>query len=169
MIRIRRWAPVAASGTVVVLILFASVWTATPAVILPPLPGPVHVATRTIPDLQAETAAPLLAPSRSNLPVGAADAPPPAPPPALAGIVAGGGKAVALVKPATGETAMAHVGDTIDGWALRSIETRRVIFERNGEKQIVELIFAAPSSKAGAAAASAAGGSAAPPPAKTMP
>lgn len=169
MIRIPRWAPVAASGIVVVLTLLASARTATPTVILPPLPGPVHVATRAIPDLQAEKAAPLLAPSRSNLPVGAADAPPPVPPPALAGIVSGAGKAVALVKPASGETAMAHVGDTIDGWTVRAIETRRVTFERNGEKQVVELIFAA-SSKTGAAPPSATVGGATPtPPAKTTP
>lgn len=167
MIHIRRWAPVAASGTVVMLALIASARTASPAVILPPLPGPVRVANRTVPDLQAETATPLLAPSRSNLPVGAADAPPPAPPPALAGIVSGGGKVVALVKPASGETAIAHVGDTIDGWALRSIEKRQVTFERNGEKQVVELVFAAPSSKTGAAASTADG--AVPPPPEPAP
>ena len=141
MIAVRRWAPAALSGVFVVLAILPSTRTRRTPVVLQPLPPPVHVSSDRLAELNAETSRPLFAPTRSNAPIGAPSNEPQTPPPQLTGIVLGGNKAIALVKLANGNTTIANVGDTVDGWLIAGIAPRQITFARGGVEQTIALEF----------------------------
>jgi len=141
---IRPWIPVIGAGAIALLCLLAATHTGRNMSELAPLPPPIHVRGTDVADLGAEISVPLFAPSRSVVPSGAEPATPPAPPPQLAGIVLGGGRAVALIKSANGgETLMLHAGDSVDGWRIVGIGARQIVVARDGAQQIVALEFGA--------------------------
>lgn len=135
--------PVFGAGTVTILLLVLGTHIRHIPAELPPLPHVAHVRQDDIADLGAELSAPLFAPSRSVAPVGGdTAATPQTPPPLLSGIVLGGGKAVALVKSASGgDTLMLHAGDAIDGWTIMGIAARQIVVARGGAQQAVALEF----------------------------
>lgn len=156
---IRPWAPVIGSAILALLCMAAATHTDGSRIMLLPLPTSVHVRDTDVADLGAEISAPLFAPSRSVTPAGANPAAPPAPPPQLTGIVLGAGRAVALVKSASGgDTLMLHAGDTVDGWTIVGIAARQIAVARDGAQQIVALEFGAAKTQAGDAPAASGGG-----------
>jgi hypothetical protein len=91
------------------------------------------------PDRTAETAP---APEAAAEAAAAPPPPPPAPPPALVGIATGGrGRAVALLKSASGETVMIGRGATVDGWRLVAIGRDTVTLARDGASQTLRFAF----------------------------
>jgi hypothetical protein len=145
---LRRWAPVGGAVVILLLCLVVGSRTGRAAVDLPPLPRAVRVRRPDVADLGAEIATPLFSPSRSPAVEGAAPAAPPVPPPLVTGIVLGGGRAVALVKSASGgDTQMLHAGETIDGWTIVGIASRQIVVSRAGAQQTIALEFGTPSAR----------------------
>jgi hypothetical protein len=61
------------------------------------------------------------------------------------GTAIAGKVSAALVRDADGEFSRLKVGDELDGWKLVSIESKQLMFDRNGEKQSVAITTTAPS------------------------
>jgi DNA-binding beta-propeller fold protein YncE len=78
----------------------------------------------------------------------------------LSGIVLGGGRAVALVKNAAGDTLMVHAGETVDGWTIVGIGPRQIVIARDGAQQTVALEFGTAKAQASGGPSAAAVGSA---------
>jgi hypothetical protein len=141
MMSVRQSAPVIGAAVVSLVCLIIGTHTSRSATEQTPLPTPVAVRVADVAQLGAEVSAPLFAPSRSLVAVGAPAATPPAPPPQLLGIVLGGGHAVALVKNAAGDTLMVHAGETVDGWTIAGIAPRQIVIARDGAQHAVALEF----------------------------
>jgi len=148
---LRPWMPVIGAGIVMVLLLLLGTHVGHLPADLPPLPHPVNFHRTDVADLGAELSAPLFAPSRSVAPLAEdATATPQTPPPLLSGVVLGGGRAVALVKSASGgDTRMLHAGDTVDGWMIVGIAARQIVVARDGAQQTVALAFGVKAAQTG--------------------
>ena len=155
---IRPWMPVIGALAIALMCLAVANRTGRAIIDLAPLPTTVHIHGKDVANLGAELSAPLFAPSRNVVPAGTNPAAPPAPPPQLTGVVLGGGRAVALVKKASGgDTLMLHAGDIVDGWTIVGIAARQIAIARDGAQQVVMLEFGVSKTQAGDAPATPAG------------
>lgn len=141
---LRPWLPVVIVAVIALLGMLLVTRTGRVSTDLPPVLHPVQVRPAGIADLGAEVSAPLFASSRRIVAAGASPATPPVPPPQLTGVVVGSGKAVALVKSASGgDTLMLHAGEAIDGWTIVGIAARQIVVVKDGAQQTVTLAFGA--------------------------
>lgn len=104
--------------------------------------------------LDVALVSPPFSPTRQPLPVGgdpaqaagvaaaATPAPPPPIPPQLVGlVVASGGKAVALIKAASGETVTLGAGESVNGWKLVRVSRDEAVVENGDARQRLRLDF----------------------------
>lgn len=119
----------------------------------PPIPVSTLSLSR-VGQLDVALVSPPFSPTRRPIPAGgdpsqsagaaaaAVPAPPPVPPQLVGLVAASRGKAVALIKAASGETVTLSPGESIDGWKLVRVSRDEAVVENGGARQSLRLDFA---------------------------
>jgi hypothetical protein len=147
---------VVAIGTAVVLAVGFPWWLLSSSPIelaeTPPIPVSTLSLSR-VGELDAALASPPFSPTRQPIPANgdpaqtagvvaaAPPAPPPTPPQLVGLVVASRGKAVALIKAASGETVTLAPGQSVDGWKLVRVSREEAVVENGGARQQLRLDF----------------------------
>lgn len=119
----------------------------------PPIPVSTLSLSR-VGQLDVALASPPFSPTRHPIPAGgdptqsagvaaaAVPVPPPVPPQLVGLVVASRGRAVALIKAASGETVTLAPGESVDGWKLVRVSRDEAVVENGGARQALHLDFA---------------------------
>lgn len=118
----------------------------------PPIPVSKLSLSR-VGQLDVALVSPPFSPTRQPIPAGgdpaqtagvaaaATPAPPPVPPQLVGLVVASRGKAVALIRAASGETVTLAPGQSVDGWKLIRVSREEAVVENGGARQQLRLDF----------------------------
>lgn len=143
-----RWVAIAGAGALAIAMPMKLLGGPMPKVPVPPPVVPTPLPPADPGTLAYAVTAPPFDPDRSPEPAAPAEAEAPpqaqpaAPLPKLVGLVTGGrGRAVALVRSASGETLTLAPGEEADGWRLVSAGRERAVFEQGGTRQTATLDF----------------------------